>query len=149
MRKAIIITAVFVFGGCEPTAEQSTVASTAPTGDAVITWASAVGDRAESQGIRYLSRRLHPNGVVAERGAYVAGQKEGIWLAWYPSGAILSRTYWSHGVREGEWVFYHPEQDQRSAKFQFKGGRLDGEFLTWNRDGSLASRTSFDRELVQ
>lgn len=44
---------------------------------------------------------FHPDGRLAERGAYLDGQRDGLYEAWWPDGREKSRLHYVQGRKHG------------------------------------------------
>ncbi len=46
------------------------------------------------------------NGTLIEKGTYVMGSKEGLWLNWYDNGVLMASVYYSNNLPNGETKRY-------------------------------------------
>jgi antitoxin component YwqK of YwqJK toxin-antitoxin module len=46
------------------------------------------------------------NGTLIEKGSYVMGSKEGLWLNWYDNGVLMASVYYSKNLPNGETKRY-------------------------------------------
>lgn len=82
------------------------------------------------------SRKLHPDGTLAESIIWDNGRKTGGWMQYYPDGTVCLRAEFIDGKLNGPFSFYYP-----NGKLQFEGKYKDdfrdGDWMVFNEDGSL------------
>lgn len=81
---------------------------------------------------------------VRERGQFVDGAQEGLWVATLPDGAKLSETRYAAGLREGAYTAWFD-----SGVAAIEGGYLDdlahGRWRLWSEGGVLLSDCGYVR----
>ncbi|MDB2583342.1 hypothetical protein N9Y50_01790 [Alphaproteobacteria bacterium] len=72
------------------------------------------------------------------------GNKIGLCIRYHPNGQLESQgMYNNKGRMEGFWEFYF-DNGQLMTKGIQSNGRFSGEWIWYNKDGSLNKKTSFD-----
>jgi antitoxin component YwqK of YwqJK toxin-antitoxin module len=65
----------------------------------------------------------HPNGVIAEKGNYFQGLKDGVFVEYHDNGIIKSRGAYVAGLKHGNWLQQYPSGNVRQIDV-YKHGRL-------------------------
>ncbi len=69
------------------------------------------------------------NGSMMEKGTYIDGKREGLWINFYPGGTKESIVRYEHGLRNG-WTFAYDKSGKEIAKYYyFNEERLEGKML--------------------
>jgi len=88
-----------------------------------------------------VSRRVDPDGVVVEEGAYVAGLPSGVWITRHPDGALASQGSYLMGEQEGVWIYRAPDgtlDEERTGVYE-SGERVAPWYEEGTRSGRLKS----------
>lgn len=71
----------------------------------------------------------YSNGCLAEKGAFLGGERSGMWVSFYPDGATVYTTgRYEDGNYHGLWRIYHPDGSiKQTALFQqgYEHGAVD------------------------
>ena len=64
----------------------------------------------------------HDNGVVAIKGAYKDGKRDGPWEYYYDNGQLQAKETFKDGQQHGPWEYYY-DNGQLDRKILFKNGK--------------------------
>lgn len=77
-----------------------------------------------------------------EEGAYVAGQKNGVWKHYFPTGKLKFEGKFTQGMEDGKHVFYF-ENGKMKTVGHFKFGLKEGDWFEYTEDGEEKSIISY------
>jgi len=76
----------------------------------------------------------HDNGQIAQKGAIVNQQLEGVWVRFSPEGKKLSQGTFTKGKKTGKWFFWN---EQGLIEADFKDNKLVTA-VSWDKGQTLA-----------
>jgi antitoxin component YwqK of YwqJK toxin-antitoxin module len=82
-------------------------------------------------------RAWYPDGVLAEHGEYVEGQKHGLWRLYHPKGHVLDETTWDNGALEGLHRDYY-QTGELGLEGHNAGGFRSGIWSAYYTNGKIA-----------
>ena len=74
--------------------------------------------------------KFHENGVIAEKGLWVKGKKEGLWQGFDTAGNLVYQAEFSNGEKHGKWVVYNDDATTKYLLYYSQGERLDAIDVT-------------------
>ncbi len=117
--KYLLLTLLLILTGCEKLLEPEVYE----------------GDLFERENVFYKPNSLEPfdgeniewheNGQLKERGNYIDGKKDGLWMAYYKNGQLAAKGNYIDGKENGLWVSYY-KNGQLLAKRNYIDGKKDG-----------------------
>lgn len=91
----------------------------------------------------------HQNGQIKEQGTYQKGELEGAWLGFYEDGVKEYTLTYLNGKQVGTSTFYHETGQKASVINYSPDGLTQGDFLTYDDDGVLFSKYTYENDLLK
>lgn len=82
---------------------------------------------------------FYEQNIIACRGNYIHGVKNGLWTYYFPSGKIEQSGYYKTNQLSGTWNWYYPNGTLRSTENYFNGKR-EGIQEDYNEQGELLEK---------
>lgn len=79
--------------------------------------------------------KYHDNGMVAETGICLNGEKHGVWTAFDENGNKSMEASWNNGTKEGNWTVWHNNGTLHYLMVYENGKRLLS--TEWDPNGTL------------
>lgn len=83
--------------------------------------------------------------IIIAEGAYLDGEKHGLWRTWYDNGRLASEGWYRKGKRHGTWREWHQfpkdekwmprDDDQLGFQAEYADGEIQGIPKRWNIQG--------------
>ena len=73
-------------------------------------------------------------GKSLQKGAYVRGEREGLFTWWYPDGQLHARGDFIAGSPHGEWTWWHANGEMKAVGF-YNHGTQAGNWVSWDDTG--------------
>ena len=90
----------------------------------------------------------YEDGKKALEGAFLDDKRHGEFREHHPNGNLKLVYRYEKGELEGAWTEYYDDGMAKMIEKSFKGGKLDGKYVHYTREGAVKEQTYFKDGLV-
>ena len=65
-----------------------------------------------------------------EKGSYLNGQKNSVWVEWYENGEKKSEGLYVNDKKQDIWIYWYDDGNKKS-KGSYDNGYLNGKWIRW------------------
>lgn len=92
-------------------------------------------------------KKFYPNGMLEVEGAFLNGERSGLWTSYHPGGNKQSESYYINGVLDGKSVVFYSNGQVWYIGY-YTNGKNDGQWIYFDKEGTLVKEVVYQNGTV-